>query len=56
MWSPIDIVSASSGEYDKRYGFIYVDKNNDGQGTMERSKKKSFDWYKHVIETNGAEL
>jgi 6-phospho-beta-glucosidase len=56
MWSPIDIVSASSGEYDKRYGFIYVDKDNDGNGTLERKKKKSFDWYKHVIETNGAEL
>jgi 6-phospho-beta-glucosidase len=56
MWSPIDIVSASSGEFDKRYGLIYVDKNNDGQGNLERSKKKSFDWYKHVIETNGAEL
>jgi 6-phospho-beta-glucosidase len=56
MWSPIDIVSASSGEYDKRYGLIYVDKDNDGNGNLDRSRKKSFDWYKHVIETNGAEL
>lgn len=56
MWAPIDIVSASTGEYDKRYGFIYVDKNNAGEGTMERSKKKSFDWYKNVIATNGEEI
>lgn len=56
MWSPIDIVSASTGEMDKRYGFIYVNKNNAGEGDLSRSKKKSFDWYKHVIETNGEEL
>lgn len=56
MWAPIDIVSASTGEMKKRYGLIYVDKNNDGSGTLERSKKRSFDWYKHVIETNGEEL
>lgn len=56
MWAPIDIVSASTGEMDKRYGFIYVDKNNAGEGTLARSRKKSFDWYKHVIETNGQEL
>ena len=56
MWSPIDIVSASTGEMKKRYGFIYVDKDNEGNGTLARSKKKSFDWYKHVIETNGEEL
>ena len=53
MWSPIDIVSASTGEYDKRYGFIYVNYNNNHEGDFSRSKKKSFDWYKHVIETNG---
>ena len=40
----------------KRYGFIYVDKNNDGSGTLERSKKDSFYWYKKVIESNGKEL
>ena len=56
MWAPIDIVSASTGEMDKRYGFIYVNKNNAGEGDLSRSKKKSFDWYKHVIETNGEEL
>lgn len=56
MWSPIDIVSASTGELKKRYGFIYVDKDNDGNGTLARSKKKSFAWYRHVIETNGEEL
>jgi 6-phospho-beta-glucosidase len=56
MWAPIDIVSASSGEMDKRYGFVYVDKNNAGEGTLARSRKKSFFWYKKVIETNGADL
>ena len=56
MWSPIDIVSASTGEYDKRYGFIYVNYNNNHEGDFSRSKKKSFDWYKHVIETNGEKL
>lgn len=55
-WGPIDIVSASSGEMKKRYGYIYVDKDNDGQGTLARSKKKSFDWYKKVIESNGEVL
>jgi 6-phospho-beta-glucosidase len=49
-------VSASTGEFDKRYGFIYVDKNNKGEGTLERSKKKSFYWYKDVIATNGEKL
>ncbi len=52
-WGPIDIVSVSTGEMKKRYGFIYVDKANDGSGTLKRMKKKSFDWYKKVIETNG---
>ncbi len=55
-WGCIDLVSASTAEMKKRYGFIYVDRNNDGSGTLERYKKKSFDWYKHVIETNGASL
>ncbi len=53
MWAPIDIVSASTGEMDKRYGFVYVDKNNAGEGTLARSRKKSFYWYKEVIKTNG---
>ena len=40
----------------KRYGFIYVDKDDNGNGTLERTKKKSFDWYKKVISTNGENL
>lgn len=55
-WGCIDLVSASTGEMSKRYGFIYVDKHDDGSGTLNRSKKKSFDWYKNVIATNGEEL
>ena len=49
-------MSASTGEMKKRYGFIYVDKDNEGNGTLNRSKKKSFYWYKKVIETNGEEV
>jgi 6-phospho-beta-glucosidase len=56
MWGPIDIVSASTGEMKKRYGFIYVDKQNDGSGTLARSRKDSFYWYKKVIATNGEDL
>lgn len=52
-WGYIDLVSASTGEMKKRYGFIYVDKDDNGKGTLRRTKKKSFDWYKNVIETNG---
>jgi 6-phospho-beta-glucosidase len=55
-WGCIDLVSASTGEMSKRYGFIYVDKNDDGSGTLGRKKKKSFSWYKNVIVTNGEEL
>ncbi|SES16834.1 6-phospho-beta-glucosidase [Gracilibacillus ureilyticus] len=55
-WGCIDLVSASSGEMSKRYGFIYVDKQDDGTGSFERSRKKSFYWYKNVIATNGEEL
>ena len=55
-WGCIDMVSFTTGEMKKRYGFIYVDKNNDGSGTLERSKKKSFDWYKKVIASNGDDL
>lgn len=55
-WGPIDIVSASTGEMSKRYGFIYVDKDDAGNGTLKRSKKKSFEWYKKVIATNGEDL
>lgn len=45
MWSPIDLVSASTGEMSKRYGFIYVDKDDQGYGSLERRRKKSFYWY-----------
>ena len=55
-WGPIDLISASTAQMSKRYGFIYVDRNDDGSGTFNRYKKKSFDWYKNVIETNGENL
>ena len=55
-WGPIDLVSASTGEMKKRYGFIYVDKDNDGNGTLARSRKDSFYWYKKVIASNGTDL
>ncbi|MBQ9609816.1 MAG: 6-phospho-beta-glucosidase [Lachnospiraceae bacterium] len=55
-WGCIDLVSASTGELKKRYGFIYVDYNDDGTGTGKRFRKKSFDWYKNVIATNGEEV
>lgn len=55
-WGCIDLVSAGTGEMKKRYGFIYVDKDNEGNGTLKRSKKKSFYWYKKVIESNGEKL
>ncbi|MCR1951951.1 MULTISPECIES: 6-phospho-beta-glucosidase [Clostridium] len=52
-WGCIDPISFTTGEMKKRYGFIYVDRNNDGSGSLKRYKKKSFDWYKKVIESNG---
>ena len=55
-WGPIDVVSAGTGEMRKRYGFVYVDRFNDGSGTLERRKKDSYEWYRRVIETNGASL
>ncbi len=55
-WGCIDLVSASTGEMKKRYGFIYVDKDNEGKGTLARSRKDSFYWYKKVIASNGEEL
>ena len=55
-WGCIDLVSAGSGEMDKRYGFIYVDKHNDGTGDLSRRKKVSFEWYKEVISTNGENI
>lgn len=56
MWGPIDIVASSTGQMDKRYGFIWVDQDNFGGGTHKRIKKDSFYWYKKVIETNGEDL
>ena len=55
-WGPIDVVSAGTGEMRKRYGFIYVDKHDDGTGDMHRARKDSFFWYKKVIESNGEDL
>ncbi len=55
-WGCIDLVSASTGEMAKRYGFIYVDKYDDGTGDYSRKEKKSFNWYKKVIASNGTDL
>ena len=55
-WGPIDVVSASTAQLSKRYGFIYVDRNDDGTGTLERYRKKSFGFYREVIASNGANL
>ncbi|WP_368252077.1 family 1 glycosylhydrolase [Enterococcus sp. 2201sp1_2201st1_B8_2201SCRN_220225] len=55
-WGPIDLVSATTGEMSKRYGFIYVDLDNEGQGSLERLKKDSFYWYQETIATNGESL
>lgn len=55
-WGPIDLISASTGEMNKRYGYIYVDKDNVGEGSLRRIKKKSFSWYKKVIASNGSDL
>ena len=52
-WGCIDLVSVGTGEMRKRYGFIYVDKDDEGKGTLNRYRKKSFYWYKKVIENNG---
>ncbi|QDY82510.1 glycoside hydrolase family 1 protein [Paenibacillus polymyxa] len=55
-WGCIDLVSASTAQLKKRYGYIYVDRHDDGSGTLERYRKKSFHWYKEVIATNGESL
>lgn len=55
-WGIIDLVSFTTGEMKKRYGMIHVDRDNEGRGSMKRTRKASFDWYKRVIVTNGAEL
>ena len=55
-WGCIDLVSMSTGEMKKRYGFIYVDADDEGNGTFDRFRKDSFYWYKRVIATNGEDL
>ena len=55
-WGPIDVVSASTAQLSKRYGFIYVDRNDDGTGTLERYRKKSFGAYREIITSGGASL
>ena len=55
-WGCIDLVAASTGQMSKRYGFIYVDRDDQGNGTLKRTKKKSFEWYKKVIASNGEVL
>ena len=55
-WGCIDLVSAGTGEMKKRYGFVYVDMDDKGHGSLNRSKKKSFYWYKKVIASNGEDL
>lgn len=55
-WGPIDLISASKAEIAKRYGFIYVDLNQDGSGTLNRTRKKSFYWYQSIISSNGEKL
>ena len=55
-WGCIDLVSAGTGEMKKRYGFIYVDMDDNGKGTLKRSCKESFYWYQKVIKSNGESL
>ena len=55
-WGCIDEVSAGTGQMSKRYGFIYVDRDDEGKGTLKRMKKDSFGWYKKVIASNGEDL
>ncbi|AVN31938.1 family 1 glycosylhydrolase [Serratia marcescens] len=55
-WGCIDLVAASTGEMSKRYGFVYVDRDDQGNGTLARTRKKSFWWYKKVIASNGGDL
>lgn len=55
-WGPIDLISAATGEMRKRYGYIYVDRDDEGNGTLKRYRKDSFYWYKKVIASNGQDL
>lgn len=56
MWGCIDLISASTSEMSKRYGFVYVDADDQGNGSFNRYKKDSFYWFKEVIETQGASI
>lgn len=56
VWGPIDLISVATGQMEKRYGFVYVDLDDMGNGTRKRIKKKSFEWYKKVIASNGENL
>lgn len=56
MWGCIDLVSAGTGEMRKRYGFVYVDRNDKGEGSLKRIPKDSFYWYKKVIASDGEDL
>ena len=56
VWGCIDVISFGTGEMKKRYGLIYVDQDDEGRGTLRRSRKKSFYWYKRVIESRGEQL
>ena len=56
IWGCIDLVSASTAQMSKRYGVIYVDRHDDGTGSLRRYRKKSFEWYRTVIASNGAVL
>lgn len=55
-WGCVDVIAASTGQMSKRYGQIYVDVDENGNGTYDRYRKDSFYWYQNVIRTNGAEL
>ena len=55
-WGCIDLISAGTGEMKKRYGYVYVDRDDEGNGTLNRYRKDSFYWYKKVIESNGLDL
>jgi 6-phospho-beta-glucosidase len=56
MWGPIDLVSLGTGEMKKRYGFVYVDMDDKGNGTLKRYRKDSFFWMKKVIQSDGEEI
>ncbi len=55
-WGCIDLISCGTSQMSKRYGFIYVDQDDEGNGSLERYRKDSFYWYKEVIESNGENL